>query len=266
MFEALKNAVKAANSSAKKDKDEVVAAASPGASSAAATIGGESKITTSTNLALDPVAEWEPPEIASLENQEAQYASSDKLLGDAEDMLAELRKKNESWMRGEVAPDVQEGLRSSAALSARSSGLTGSQAARNLRAKDLGLTSMQIQESGMQREAQLSELSKGLAGIREQRAQYLTSLQENSRQFGASLADQVMRTQLAHRELMLKQDAFNAEQNLKLVELITQSNLSMFGLQVQAASSEIDDSGITGSFNQLQKQLEALLARSNTTK
>ena len=36
---------------------------------------------------------------------------------------------------------------------------------------------------------------------------------EASRQFGANLQDQMYRTQLAHKELMLKQEAFNADMN-----------------------------------------------------
>ena len=239
---------------------------SGGSSGSASSAASNARITTDTDLSLPEGLDWSPPEIASLENQRAQFAESDRLLGDSESILKDLAAKNESWMRGEVPTDVQERLREDAAQSARASGLSGSQAARNLEARDLGLTSMQIQESGMQRAAQLSELQKGLAGIREQRAQYLTSLQENSRQFGASLADQVMRTQLAHRELMLKQDAFNAEQNMRLVELITQSSLGAMQLQVQAATGGVtDDSGITASFNQLQQQLQNLLARSNPT-
>ena len=240
---------------------------SSGSSAAPASAAASgARITTNTDLSLDAVTPWETPEIASLENQKKEYAASDSLLGSAESILEDLRKRNESWLKGEIPDDVAEGLRSNAALAARSGGAVGSQASRNLQARDFGTTSMQIQESGMQRAAQLSELQKGLAAVREQRAQYLTSLQENSRQFGASLADQVMRTQLAHRELMLKQDAFNAEQNMRLVELIAQSSLGAMQLQVQAATGGVtDDSGITASFNQLQQQLQNLLARSNPT-
>ena len=236
-----------------------------GSSSSSASSSG-AKITTATDLTLPEGLEWNPPEIASLENQRAQFAESDRLLGDSESILKDLAAKNESWMRGEVPADVQERLRENAALSARAGGLSGSQAARNLQARDLGLTSMQIQESGMQRAAGISELQKGLAGIREQRAQYLASLQENSRQFGANLADQVMRTQLAHRELMLKQDAFNAAQNLKLVELITQSSLGFMQLQVSAANNDIDFGGSVSTFEALQAKMDALFARSNPVK
>ena len=240
---------------------------SSGSSAAPASAAASgARITTNTDLSLDAVTPWETPEIASLENQKKEYAASDSLLGSAESILEDLRKRNESWLKGEISADVAEGLRSNAALAARSGGAVGSQASRNLQARDFGTTSMQIQESGMQRAAQLSELQKGLAAVREQRAQFLTSLQENSRQFGANLADQMTRTQLAHRELILKQDAFNAEQNARIVELIAQSSLGAMQLQVQAATGGVeDDSGITASFNQLQQQLQNLLARSNPT-
>ena len=238
---------------------------SGGSSGSASSAASNARITTATDLSLPEGLDWSPPEIASLENQRAQFAESDRLLGDSESILKDLAAKNESWMRGEVPADVQERLRENAALSARAGGLSGSQAARNLQARDLGLTSMQIQESGMQRAAGISELQKGLAGIREQRAQYLASLQENSRQFGANLADQVMRTQLAHRELMLKQDAFNADQNMRLVELISQSTLGFMQLQTSAAQNDVDFSGGVTTFDTLQRQLENLLSRSNPT-
>ena len=258
--------VKSSGSSAKSSSAKSSSSSKNTASSVASVGASGARITTNTDLSLDAVTPWETPEIASLENQKKEYAASDSLLGSAESILEDLRKRNESWLKGEISADVAEGLRSRAALSARSGGAAGSQASRNLQARDFGTTSMQIQESGMQRAAQLSELQKGLAAVREQRAQFLTSLQENSRQFGANLADQMTRTQLAHRELILKQDAFNAEQNARIVELISQSSLGAMQLQVQAATGGVeDDSGITASFNQLQQQLQNLLARSNPT-
>ena len=221
---------------------------------------------TDVNMGLDEIQAWEPPSIASLENQQAEFGKADTLFGAAEEMLSGLREKNAAWLKGEVPGDVAEQLREKSALSARMGGTAGSQAARNLQARDLGLTSMQIQESGMQREAQLSELSKGLGAIREQRAQFMTNLHEQSKQFGANLADQMTRTQLAHRELILKQEAFNAEQNMRLVELISQSTLGMMQLQVQAAGSDVDFSGGVTTFETLQSQLENLLSRSNPKK
>jgi len=232
-------------------------------SGAASDVEQNAKITTDVNMGLDEIQAWEPPSIASLENQQAEFGKADTLFGAAEEMLSGLREKNAAWLKGEISADVAEGLRSRAALSARSGGAAGSQASRNLQARDLGLTSMQIQESGMQREAQLSELSRGLGAIREQRAQFMTQLHEQSRQFGANLADQMTRTQLAHRELILKQEAFNAEQNMRLVELISQSTLGMMQLQVQAAGSDVDFSGGVSTFETLQSQLENLLSRSN---
>lgn len=225
--------------------------------------GAKAVVTTATDMSLDPIGEWKTPEIASLENQKKEFAAADKLFGSAEEMLSGLREKNKDWLAGKISADVAEGLRSKSALAARSGGAAGSQASRNLQARDFGVTSMQLQESGMQREAQLAELSKGLGSIREQRAQYFANLQETSKQFGANLVDQMTRTQLAHKELMFKQDAFNAEQNARIVELISESTLGMMQLQVSAASADVDFGGNLSTWEKLQSQLSGLLSRSN---
>lgn len=253
----------AASSAARASSSSGSGSGSGSGTSSSSDMGQNARITTDVNMGLDEIQAWEPPSIASLENQQAEFGKADTLFGAAEEMLSGLREKNAAWLKGEVPDDVAEQLREKSAQSARMGGIAGSQAARNLQARDLGLTSMQIQESGMQREAQLSELSKGLGAIREQRAQFMTNLHEQSKQFGANLADQMTRTQLAHRELILKQEAFNAEQNMRLVELITQSTLGMMQLQVQAAGSDVDFSGGVTTFEALQSQLENLLSRSN---
>ena len=53
---------------------------------------------------------------------------------------------------------------------------------------------------------------------------------------------------------------------MRLVELITQSTLGFMQLQVSAAQGETDFSGGVSTFETLQSQLEALMARSNPTK
>jgi hypothetical protein len=86
---------------------------------------------------------------------------------------------------------------------------------------------------------------------------------EASRQFGANLQDQMYRTQLAHKELMLKQEAFNADMNFKLLELITTSTLQGLALQVQAAGQETDFSGGTATLQAIQDNIQTMLDRSN---
>ena len=248
---------------------------------------GNARVTTDLDMSIPDIPEYEPLDLSGIEYDPASpdlqdLSKADTALGAMEDMIGGLREKNKDWMAGKVSGDTADQLRSQAALSARMGGAgVDSQMSRNLQARDFGLTSMQIQEAGMQRESQLTQLQQGLAGIREQRMQFMTQLREQqsqfgsafemdkakvgeaSRQFGANLQDQMYRTQLAHKELMLKQEAFNAEQNMRLVELITQSTLGFLQLQVQAAGQETDFGGGVKTYETLQRQLEGLWSRSN---
>lgn len=264
------------------------AAARSGSATAPATGGsGGAVVTTNTDLSVPDVPEYDPLDLSGIKYDPASpdlqdLSNADTAIGAMEDMIGGLRDKNKDWLAGKISGDTADQLRGQAALGARMGGAGGdSQMSRNLQARDFGLTSMQIQEAGMQRESQLTQLQQGLAGMREQRMQFMTQLREEqeryrgafemdkakvgeaSRQFGANLQDQMYRTQLAQKELMLKQDAFNAEQNMRLVELISQSTLGFMQLQVSAAASETDFSGGVTTYETLQKQLEGLLSRSN---
>ena len=263
---------------------------SSGGSSSGGSSGGgagNARVTTGLDMSIPDIPEYEPLDLSGIKYDPASpdlqdLSKADTALGAMEDMIGGLREKNKDWMAGKVSGDTADQLRSQAALSARMGGAgVDSQMSRNLQARDFGLTSMQIQEAGMQRESQLTQLQQGLAGIREQRMQFMTQLREQqsqfgsafemdkakvgeaSRQFGANLQDQMYRTQLAHKELMLKQEAFNAEQNMRLVELISQSTLGFLQLQVQAAGQETDFGGGVTTYETLQKQLEELWSRSN---
>ena len=226
--------------------------------------GGGAVITTDTDMTLDPIPEWEAPEIASEFAPQA-FEQSGEALDSFEQTIKGLHDVNQAWLKGEISGDVADQMRQQSRLSSRMGGAgEDSQLSRNLQARDFGMTSMQIQQQGFQQEAVVGQMQQALSGIREQRSQFMQQTLEQSRQFGASLEQDALRTQLSHRELMLKQDAFNAEQNLRLVEIISNATMAMTGQQVQAAISDVSDSGITSTFNTLQKQLEGLLSRSNT--
>ena len=220
-------------------------------------------MTTDTDLGIDAFPGWNAPETASQFSKES-FEQANEALSSFEETINQLRETNQAWMRGEISGDVADQMRQQSRLAARMGGAgTDSQMARNVQARDFGTTSMQIQEAGMAREAGIAQLQQAVAGIREQRSQFMESMLEQSRQFGASLEQDHLRTQMTHRDLMMRQDQFNAQQNLRLVEIITNATLAMTGQQVQAAISDVSDGGITSSFSVLQSQLEQLLARSN---
>lgn len=293
-MQGLNEAYGSGSSSSTARKNSTTASRSPSSTASAAkeaapapATDGNARITTDLDMSIPDIPAYDPLDLSGIKYDPASpdlqdLSKADTALGAMEDMIGGLREKNKDWMAGKVSGDTADQLRSQAALSARMGGAGGdSQLSRNLQARDFGLTSMQIQEAGMQRESQLTQLQQSLAGIREQRMQFMTQLREQqsqfgsafemdkakvgeaSRQFGANLQDQMYRTQLAHKELMLKQEAFNAEQNMRLVELISQSTLGFLQLQVQAAGQETDFGGGVKTYETLQNQLEGLWSRSN---
>lgn len=265
---------------------QALGASSSGASAAAASPAAATtaRVTTNLDMSVDPIKPYEPLDLSGVTYTPAtpDTAKADESLDEMSKMVAGLREKNADWLAGRVSGDTADQLRAQSGLSARAGGTaTGSQAARNLQARDFGLTSMQIQQQGIQQEGAITQLQQGVASMRENRTQFMANLREQqsqfktqleqskaqlteqSRQFGANLSDQMYRTQLAHKELMLKQEAFNADQNMKLVDLIATSTLTMMGQQMQAASGDIDYSGNLATFNNLQAQLQRLIGASN---
>lgn len=262
--------------------------------------GKKAAITTNVDLSVPsipdykPLEEYKPMETAPEADRAATDTSAaDRALDLTEQTLAGLREKNQAWLEGRISGDVADQLRAQAALGARAGGIgSRSQAARNLRARDFGLTSASIQEKGMANEAGYVGLQQNLAQLREQRSQFQQDLFERqhqfssefdrmnaaareqsrqfgtqtgeaSRQFGASMAESLMRAQLAQKELMLKQEAFNADANRQLIALISEVTMQMTQQQLSAASGDISDTKITTTFNDLQAQLERLLENSN---
>ncbi len=217
-------------------------------------------MTTDTDLALDPVHPWEAPELAEEFSKES-FEQAGEAFNAFDKTIAGLHETNQSWLKGEISGDVADQLRQQSRLSARMGGVEDSQMARNLQARDFGTTSMQIQQQGMQQEGAIAGLQQASAQMREQRSQFMQQMLEQSRQFGASLEQDALRTQLAHRELMLKQDAFNAEQNMRIIEMITNATMAQTGQQVQAAIGKVKDSGILGTFNKLQEFLGEFLPK-----
>ena len=123
-------------------------------------------------MSIPAIAKYEPVDLEGIEydaaDPDAGYlAKADEAIGGLDDMIGGLREKNKDWLAGKISGDAADQLRAQSALSARSGGAgAGSQMARNLQAKDFGLTSMQIQQQGMQQEGAIAGLQQGLAGMR----------------------------------------------------------------------------------------------------
>lgn len=67
-----------------------------------------------------------------------------------EEMRDQADRLNSAMMAGEVSPDIQRNLARTAAFKALQGGFSGSAAASNLSARDLGITSLQLSQQGQQ--------------------------------------------------------------------------------------------------------------------
>lgn len=223
-----------------------------------------------TPLDLDTPTPWELPDVPETDVSSALEAS-DAGLDTLDSMLQDLRDINSSRLRGEIPDDVADEIRNNSAAGSLALGLGGdSPAARALQAKDLGLTSLDIQDRGIATETTITQLQGDLAKLRENRFQFMQQLeetrrtfQEQSRQFGATLEQDQLRTDIAHKELLARQDMFNASQNLALVEMISRLTMSQAQAQVTAAINDVGDSAITQSYDSLISQIGALIRKSN---
>lgn len=226
--------------------------------------------TSAADLALAPVKPWDLPELPETDVASSLETADSQIQG-LSDMLSGLKKTNESWMKGQISGDVSDQIRINSAESAMASGIGAtSPAARALQAKDFGLTSMDIQQKGMAFQQETAKLQDSLARISEARYQFRETLGEErrksleqSRQFGASLEQDALRTQLQQRELLLRQDMFNKEQNLKLVGLVSDLVSNQAQHLLSAASGDIDSSNINTAYKTMMNNINNILQRSN---
>lgn len=209
----------------------------------------EPTITSDIDLSLENVEAWEAPEIEIDDGAISEESlRADKALGGIEDSISQLQAANQSRLRGEISGDVAEQLRAQSAETAMAGGIsTDSPAARSLQARDFGLTSLQIQDAGIQTQKDIAGLQTNLAKLSEARYQFQESMaqkqkefREQSRQFGASLEQDALRTQIASQELRARQNMFNKEQNLKLYDMMAELATQQAAMQVSAATSDQD--------------------------
>jgi hypothetical protein len=131
-------------------------------------------------------------------------------------------------LAGKVPEDVQKQLRIMRAESSLGFGLgAGSQASKNVEARDLGLTSLQIQQQGVAG-------AQALAGLVESKRQYNKNYELNISQH----MQDVRRTDLSATELMESSRRFNKQQELMAAELSASVLTSYHSLMGEYATPE----------------------------
>jgi hypothetical protein len=154
---------------------------------------------------------FEDPEIKRIEGQ------VDADMTSARQDLEALRQLGDQLISGYIPADVSEAVRMSAGASALSRGLTAtSQMARNLTARDLGLTSMDLQSRGAELLGATASASQASAAFEASRSQYRTQYQLATAEF----QDAVRKTDLTVAQLNEEKRQFRQKMILALNEQI----------------------------------------------
>lgn len=119
---------------------------------------------------------------------EDQIRRSGQAYADVDEAINVLESANQAYLRGELPKDVLDQIRRSSSEKIQQSGV-GGQMADARSARDLGLTSLQLQEAGLQRQAGLIDAKRGqfqagLALADMQRGQFQSRLAQAEMQRG----------------------------------------------------------------------------------
>jgi NAD kinase len=231
-----------------------------------------------SDIELKPISEdvlpeaYQPLELEESGAEPLKVETDEAMAAFGED-IQKLRSVNESYLKGEISGDVAERLRAHSAETAMAGGIsTESPAARSLQARDFGLTSIEMQQAGIETGTRIAALQENLTKLSEDRYKFQESLfldrqkvEEQSGQFASTYGIDTARTIIADNELRLKQDTFSKEYNFKMYELVAGLVSSQANLQVQAATSgkSFDMTPINNALNSMITDLNNVLKRSN---
>ena len=161
----------------------------------------------------------------------------------------------QSLLKGELPADVAAQIRQQSSEAALRFGLGTDQAAAALTARDLGLTSMQLQQEGVSRMTQAAAMRESSAKLAQSRAEF-------GRQYNLALDDfQTKVRTLNLQGLALEQDRqqFNAKQNMTILSFMVDLLGKQQELGYRYASSDMDATNMMGAFDSMMTQFEGLL-------
>lgn len=226
--------------------------------------GGAGDSPTAETVIQDPISTLPYRDPADLglpnltENLQSSMSATDNVLNSLDEAITAMDKANSARLQGQIPDDVVQQVRMASAESASSRGLgVDSPAARNLVARDLGLTSLDIQQQGLATQAQVGQLRQNQADLNRLRegffAQHQLSVQ--------TAREEARRTDLNREELELRRKITNVESNLNLIKMIGDLTIQRADVQYRMAASDIDSSNVAADYNNLIGQLDRLLAK-----
>lgn len=218
-----------------------------------------SPVNVNTDLTFEPVEVQAPLEIAGLDT-EALNLKSTEHMDTVSKSLEDLRVKNEDRLAGKLSGDVVAEVRRHAAERATASGVAASGAgSRAIEARDLGMTSMDVQERGFATEQQLNQVTAQLADFENRRAAFSAEFTERSRQFNERLSLDQNNQRLSYKQLQLQRDSFNASQNSQLIGFIANLAASQAGVSANLAMADIDDSNVVAGYQNIMSRIDDML-------
>lgn len=150
------------------------------------------------------------PQYAALRDEVAANHPITELTPEVKDLMAKAGRVTSDMLSGVISADVEAQVRRVSAENAIRGGLgMTSQASRNLTARDLGLTSMDIQAKGVEAAKALGEFD---ANLMQTRMQFLTSMRG---------------LDLDAKKMQIQQQQFNKELDLNRLKLLS-DNISRY--------------------------------------
>jgi len=172
-----------------------------------------------------------------------------------EDSIRRMSEANASLLKGEIPADVSAAVRRAAAESSVTGGIFGS-SSRNLSARDLGRTSLSIQQAGMENEQQIAESKRTVAGAYEQVRQWNKTYDASLRELQIKQQEQNM----SAIEIESDRAKFNASQNSKLLEIVANLVSNQQQVAAQLSISDVDPSGSIATFNSLIDSMKGMIS------
>lgn len=168
----------------------------------------------------------------------------DSSLGAAQASIDKMTEANASALKGEIPADVTAAVRRAASENSIMRGI-GGQASRALSARDLGVTSSDIQRKALETESVIGAANRNLATVRE-------GMRQSELTRSAQLDELRLKSKssnLAAIDLERQRISTNIQANVQILGYIERLVEAQQQLAVQASSNDIDPSGLMATFD-----------------
>lgn len=179
-------------------------------------------------------------------------------------LVSEAVKTTEQFLKGELSPATINQIESISGEKSISAGLGGGTSSRQIVARDLGLTTEQLQEKGL-------AATPAIAGLLESKRQFNVGMQYTIDSFNkefslkqAEFQNSVKALALQGEELRIEAETANAEIALKLNEMILDSwqftqELAFKYRTTEGKGGDVDTSGLEEDYASIASDLSALI-------